>query len=70
MSRFMDDIRAAVAAGRLAEPFTGTDVERACPGWAKRTYRVFLAKHRVGNPGSYAAYFVRVEPGVYRLVRE
>ena len=26
------------------------DVDRACPGWRKRTYSVFLSNHRVGNP--------------------
>lgn len=50
MSRFMWDIRQAIQEGRLTQPFRGADVERACPGWGTGTYRVFLAKHRVGNP--------------------
>lgn len=49
MSRFMDDIRRAAREGKLEQPFRGSDVERAYPGWGKRTYRVFLAKHRVGT---------------------
>ena len=69
MSRFMNDIRRAVSEGRLEEPFSGSDVERACPGWGKRTYSVFLPKHRVGNPGGYTAYFIRVDAGLYRLRR-
>ena len=68
MSRFMQDIRRAVNEDRLEQPFRGPDVERACPDWGKRTYGVFLAKHCVGNPGGYTAYFVRVERGLYRLV--
>ena len=68
MSRFVQDIRRAVREGRLAQPFRGSDVERACPGWGRRTYHVFLGKHRVGNPGGYIAYFIRVDPGVYRLL--
>lgn len=68
MSWFMRDIRRAVREDRLAQPFRASDVERACPGWGRRTYRVFLGKHRVGNPGAYTAYFVRVEPGLYRLL--
>ena len=68
MSRFTDDVWRAVGEGRLEQPFRGSDVERACPGWGKRTYRVFLGKHRVGNPGGYTAYFVRVSPGLYRMV--
>lgn len=67
MSQFMEDIRRAVREGRLEQPFRGSDVERACPGWGKRTYSVFLGKHRVGNPGKYTAYFVRVSQGLYRL---
>ena len=68
MSEFMVDIGRAVREGKLEQPFRGSDVERACPEWGKRTYRVFLAKHRLGNPGKYTPYFVRVSPGLYRLM--
>ena len=57
VSRFVEDIRRARAAGRLGERFRAADVRRACPGWAARTYSVFLPKHREGNPGSYTACF-------------
>jgi hypothetical protein len=39
----------AVRSGKLAEPFNAAMVKRVCPGWAERTYRVFLSKHAVGN---------------------
>lgn len=61
------DIRAAVEAGSLREPFGAADVKRACPGFAERTYHVFLPKHRVGNPGGGTELFVRVSKGLYRL---
>lgn len=68
MSRFAEDIRNAVRSGSLKEPFRASDVKLACPGWAERTYSVFLAKHRRGNPGGYAEYFVRHSKGSYSLI--
>lgn len=68
MSRFVDDIRRALDEDRLPRRFRGSDVKRACPGWAKRTYTVFLPKHRVGNPGGYTEYFERHTDGSYSLV--
>lgn len=65
--RFINDIRSAVEAGRLEEPFRASDVAAVCPGYARRTYRVFLPKHRIGNPGGETELFVRVAPGLYRL---
>jgi hypothetical protein len=67
MKQFASEIYAAVQAKRLREPFDADAVSRACPGWAERTYHVFLAKHAVGNPGKNTELFVRVSPGVYRL---
>lgn len=67
MKKFALQIYGAVRAKRLAEPFDADAVKRACPGWADRTYQVFLAKHAVGNPGNNTELFVRVGPGLYRL---
>jgi hypothetical protein len=66
MEDFASEIYAAVKAKRLTEPFDADSVKRACPGWAERTYHVFLGKHAVGNPGKNTELFVRVAPGRYR----
>ena len=66
--RLITDIRQAVAEGRLSQPFRAADVRAACPGWASRTYHVFLAKHREGNRRGETVLFVRVASGLYRLV--
>ncbi|WP_346536863.1 hypothetical protein [Micromonospora sp. DPT] len=68
MSRFVDDIRRARAAGRLGHRFRPNDVRRACPSWADHTYGVFLPKHRQGNPGGYTAYFLQNPDGTYSLL--
>jgi len=66
MKEFGSAIYAAVGSGRLKEPFDAAMVKEACPGWADRTYHVFLGKHAVGN-GSTTELFVRVDRGLYRL---
>jgi hypothetical protein len=66
--RFAADIRLAVREGRLHERFSANDVRRTCPGWADRTYGVFLPKHRNGNPGRYTVYFERHSDGSYGLL--
>jgi hypothetical protein len=66
MKEFATQIYNAVKAGRLAEPFNAAMVKRACPGWAEKTYNVFLSKHAVGN-GATTELFVRVSLGLYRL---
>lgn len=68
MSQFVDDIRHALDEGRLPRRFRGSDLKRACPGWAERTYAVFLPKHRVGNPGGYTVYFEQHPDGSYSLI--
>jgi hypothetical protein len=68
MSRLMNDIRSAARRGDLPARFRPADVRAACPGWAEQTYRVFLPKHRRGNPGGYTAYFERNEDGTYSLI--
>jgi len=69
MKDFASQIYAAVRENRLEEPFSSDDVKHACPGWALRTYSVFLPKHAVGNPGRTTELFERVAPGLYRTVR-
>jgi hypothetical protein len=68
MKEFASAIYTAVQSRRLAEPFGADAVRRECPGWADRTYHVFLPKHAVGNPGRNTELFVRVSPGLYRLL--
>ncbi len=66
MKKFATQIYTAVRSGRLAQPFDAEMVKRACPGWAARTYQVFLSKHAVGN-GTTTELFVRVSPGLYKV---
>jgi hypothetical protein len=62
-------IVSAVRAGGLREPFSQTDFRRACPGLAEGTYRAFLHKHRLGNPGGNKELFELVDPGRFKLLR-
>ncbi len=66
MREFGSQIFEAVNSRRLAEPFGPSDVQRACPGWADKTYQVFLPKHAVGN-GRTTELFIRVAAGKYKL---
>ena len=59
----------AVRSGKLAEPFTQRDFRHACPGFGEGTYRAFLYKHRLGNPGGASELFKRVERGKFELLR-
>lgn len=59
----------AVSIGKLKEPFARDDFRKACPGFGEGTYRAFLHKHRVGNPGGNSELFERVSPGRFKLVR-
>lgn len=68
MSRFVEDVRRAVARGDLPSRFRPDDVRQACPGWADHTYGVFLPKHRRGNPGGYTDYFLQNPDGSYSLL--
>ena len=68
MRKFASQIYLAVRDGRLEEPFGPDDVRRVCPGWARMTYKVFLAKHRVGNPGKTSELFERIAAGRYRTL--
>ena len=66
MKRLSSEIYVAVKSGKLKQPFNAAMVEQACPGWAPKTYNVFLRKHAVGN-GRTTELFVRVGRGTYRL---
>ncbi len=66
---FIKAIRGAVKSGALRQPFRAADVKKAVPGFAKKTYHVFLPKHRRGNPGGYTELFERIKSGLYRLIR-
>jgi excisionase family DNA binding protein len=63
------DIVDAVRSGTLTEPFTSSDVRRACPGWSSNTYGTFLPKHRVDNPGGNSELFEQLPTGQYKLLR-
>jgi hypothetical protein len=69
MSCFLNDIRGAVHRGDLPARFRPADVRRACPGWARNTYGVFLPKHRRGNPGGWSELFERHADGTYSLLQ-
>lgn len=64
MKEFATEIYMRVRTGKLAEPFDAAAVKRACPGWADRTYHVFLPKHAVGN-GNATELFIQVGRGLY-----
>jgi len=68
MKDFATQIYTAVKNGRLKEPFGPDDVQRACPGWAQRTYTNFLSKHALGNPSKTSELFQRIAPGRYRTI--
>jgi len=59
----------AVTKGILKEPFSIKDFENACPGFGRGTYRAFLEKHSVGNPGRNTELFERTSPGMFQLIR-
>ena len=67
MGRLIQEIRAAVRAGRLKAPFSPKDIKRAGVRCADKTPASFLAKHCVGNPGGNTELFIKVAPGRYKL---
>ncbi|PKB63513.1 MAG: hypothetical protein BZY80_07035 [SAR202 cluster bacterium Io17-Chloro-G2] len=68
LRKLAKEIYAAGKEGELPPIFGPGDVEKACRGWSKRTYSVFLPKHRIGNPGGESELFERVAPGRYKLL--
>ena len=69
MSKMYQASKNAVQNRKLKEPFRAGDYQKACPGFAAKSYGNFLAKHRLGNPGNYTAYYKRVSVGLYKLLR-
>lgn len=59
----------AVEEGRLKEPFSTNDFLRSCPGLGVGTYKAFLYKHRLGNPGYATELFEQVGVGIFKLLR-
>jgi hypothetical protein len=57
----------AVENGKLAEPFSSADFQKACPGFGGGTYRAFLWKHSAG--GKDTALLEKVAAGQFRLIR-
>jgi len=55
--------------GTIKEPFTVADFQKACPGLGRGTYRAFLYKHRLGNPGKKTELFELVGPGKFKFIR-
>ena len=62
-------IVSAVRSGKLQEPFSQAGFRRACPGLGEGTYKAFLHKHRLRNPGGNSELFERVSPGRFKLLR-
>jgi len=69
MPDLIEEIRIAVASGKLSEPFKAKDLMIACPGWEKGTYSNFLSQHREDNPDGLEEYFVRHFDGGYSLIK-
>ena len=67
--RIYSAIVTSVKSGDLKEPFGSNEFKKACPGFAEGTYKVFLNKHRKGNPGGNSELFIRVSPGKFRLAK-
>lgn len=67
--RVYSAIVSAVRSGRLVEPFSCADFRRACPGFGEGTYKAFLYKHRLDNPGGCSELFELVSPGRFKLLR-
>ena len=65
--RIYQSILEAVLNRRLPQPFGSADIERTCPGFARNTYKNFLAKHAKGNSNNATELFIRIERGKYCL---
>lgn len=59
----------AIKSGTIKEPFTVSDFQSACPGFGRGTYRAFLYKHCIGNPGKNTELFEKVAPGKFKVIR-
>ncbi len=67
--RIYQSILDSVSSGRLIQPFGSAAIEKACPGFARNTYRNFLAKHAQGNSNNATELFQRIERGLYCLIQ-
>ena len=67
-SEFAEDVKEAVASGKLEQPFRAGNVRIACPGWADGTYNTFLWKHCKAKP-PFRKYFTRKTRGLYCLIK-
>ena len=63
------EIIKVIKKGKLKEPFTISELKKACPHLNKNTCDSFPSKHSVGNPGNNSELFERTTDGKYRLVR-
>lgn len=70
MPKVVSAIDLAITQGRLKEPFSALDFKVACPCFGEGTYRAFLWKHRLGNPGGYRPYFEQVSVGRFKRIRK
>ena len=59
----------AIKQGKLIEPFDRFDFKKTCPGLAEGTYKVFLNKHRKGNPNRDTELFEKLASGKFKVVR-
>ena len=61
-------IEKAIKNKKISKKFKIVDIRKACPGFARRTYSSYLAKHRKGNPCGHVAYFKRNTDGTYSIL--
>lgn len=73
-SRIYNSIKKCNSNGSLEEPFRVSNVNNSCNGILKKSPS-FLSKHRLGNPGGYKEYFIRVSDsknketkGLYKII--
>lgn len=59
----------AVKKGKLREPFSSKEFKEACSGFGEGTYKTFLHKHSVGNPGKNTELVKRISAGQFILIR-
>lgn len=62
-------IVSAVRSRELRGPFSQSDFRHACHGLGEGTYKAFLYKHRLRNPGGNTELFELVRPGWFKLLR-
>lgn len=63
-SKLHEDILHLISEGKLKNPFTKEEVKKMLKDkWAEATFNVFFTKHRVGNPGGYTEYYIKVDNG-------